>query len=123
MPFLRFVAPLGAALVVLATTAGCVKNQEVVLATRLTPAPAGVTLKPPPPERLFWLRAKTAKVPVRNRGGQLWDELGAFPDPYVRVSVGKKVLFESEVAENTLQPTWSGLGNNYALEPLSLIHI
>lgn len=116
MPFLRFRAVLVAALVASAATAGCVKNQEVVLATRLSPAPAGVTLDPPPPTDVYWLRVKSAKVPVRNRGGQLWDELGAFPDPYVRVMLGQEVLLESEVVEDRLEATWTGPGNNCALE-------
>lgn len=114
MPSLRFCALLGAA-VALVSTVGCIKNQDVVLATRLSPAPVGVALRPPPPDDVYWLRLKSAKVPVRTQGGQLWDDLGAFPDPYVRVTLGGEVLFESEAVQDTLTPTWTAPGRNFEL--------
>jgi len=117
MPTCRFRAILAVAvsIALASVTTGCVKNASAPLATRLSPAPKGVSLKPPPPDGVYWLRLRSAKIPVRNTGGQLWDEIGAFPDPYVRVSVGKKLLFESEAKADTLEPVWTAQGYNYAL--------
>jgi PDZ domain/C2 domain len=115
---------LAVAIVGLATfTSGCVKNQDAPLATKLSPSPKGVNLTPEPPADLYWIRVASAKVPLRDTGGQLWDELGAFPDPYVILKVNGKPVIESPPVENTLKPTWTGPGGNYVIEPGDKVEI
>lgn len=98
---------------------GCgAANGEVtnVWATRLGPAPEEVTLEPTPPIDLTFVKMASARVPPRNRGGQLWDDDG-WPDPVAVFYINGKETMRSNTATDTLEATWTAPGGNFELGP------
>jgi PDZ domain/C2 domain len=77
------------------------------LETPVRSPPPHVTLSPPPPEDLVFLKFVSATIPARTRDGRKWDSLGgALPDAFAKLSLDDKVIFETPVQSNTLTPTW-----------------
>jgi hypothetical protein len=81
-------------------------------ATKLEPAPKGLALEPPPPKDVYWVAIASAKVPARNRGGQLWDEVGGWPDPLAVLYVDDTEVMSAEAASDTLTPKWDSPKGN-----------
>ena len=67
------------------------------------------------PANLWRLRFTRAVVPPRQRGDSPWDEDGTPPDPFVRIYRGDEQIYESPVAEDTLQPAWDAVTENLML--------
>ncbi|MEZ4441772.1 MAG: hypothetical protein R3B72_21910 [Polyangiaceae bacterium] len=99
-----------------AFAAGCSPASTAPLKTNLWPPPEGVKLEPPPPPGVFYLRVRSAKIPLRSQGGQLWDAQGAFPDPFVRLSIGNEELLRTTEVANTLEPVFTDPGANHAID-------
>ena len=76
-------------------------------ATRIEPPPKGLTLDPPPPSDVYWVAIASAKIPARNSGGQLWDEVGGWPDPVAVLFIDGKKVMETSAATDTTTPTWT----------------
>lgn len=75
--------------------------------TALAPAAVGAGAVEYPPD-LWRLEIVEASIPPRQRSGLPWDgDEGSLPDPYVRVTRGDEVLFESEALEDTLRADFS----------------
>lgn len=104
---------------------GCARQKSGTgFATRLEPAPKGVRLDPPPPNDLFWLRLASAKMPPRTPGGQLWDEVGGWPDPYAVLRIGGKVALRTSPVADSLDPAWPDApGGNFEIAPGERIEV
>ncbi len=77
------------------------------LATPVRTPPAHVTLAPPPPDDLVFLKFERAVIPSRTRDGRKWDTVGGdLPDAFAKLSLDGKVILETPVQSNTLTPTW-----------------
>lgn len=77
------------------------------LETPVRKPPAHVTLAPPPPDDLVFLKFAGAVIPTRTRDGRKWDSVGgSLPDAFAKLSVDGKVLLETPVQSNSLTPTW-----------------
>jgi len=100
--------------------AGCVKKSALMardFATRIRPAPAGLSLEPAPPARVYWMRVLSAKVPSRTANGRLWDEMGGWPDPKVVVEADGRKLLETPGVANTMKPTFEdGPSGNFEID-------
>lgn len=72
--------------------------------TSLSPAATGATVVEYPPH-VWRLEIVDASIPPRQRSGLPWDgDEDSLPDPYVRVSRGDVLLFESEPLLDVTQP-------------------
>lgn len=77
------------------------------LGTPVRNPPPHVTLTPPPPEDLLFLKFGGAVIPARTRDGRKWDSVGgSLPDAFAKLIVDGKVVLETPVQSNTLTPTW-----------------
>ncbi len=77
------------------------------LETPVRNPPPHVTLAPPPPEDLLFLKFAGAVIPARTRDGRKWDSVGgSLPDAFAKLIVDGKVILETPVQSNTLTPTW-----------------
>jgi hypothetical protein len=77
------------------------------LETPVRSPPGHVTLAPPPPEDLLFLKFAGAVIPTRTRDGRSWDSVGgSLPDAFAKLVVDGKVILETPVQANTLTPTW-----------------
>jgi hypothetical protein len=92
-------------------------------ATRLLPPPEGITLEPEPPSDVFFIRIASAEVPARTSGGQLWDEVGGWPDPLVILKVDGKEVMRTSSQEDTIHPTWSEPSGNIRIRASSTLRV
>lgn len=77
------------------------------LATPVRTPPGHVTLDPPPPSDLLFIKFAGANIPERTRDGRRWDSIGGSrPDPFARLSIDDEVILETPVQGDTLTPTW-----------------
>lgn len=77
------------------------------LGTPVRTPPANITLAPPPPEDLLFLRFAGAVIPNKTRDGRSWDSVGgAKPDAFAKLFIDGQVILETPVQSNTLTPTW-----------------
>jgi len=89
------------------------------LETPVRNPPPHVTLAPPPPEDLLFLKFAGAVIPSRTRDGRKWDSVGgSLPDAFAKLIVDDKVILETPVQSNTLTPTWPDQRRaNYHVRP------
>ncbi|HET8936564.1 MAG TPA: PDZ domain-containing protein [Polyangiales bacterium] len=59
------------------------------------------------PSGLWSIRLVEAQLPETKGGGLPWDSDGTGPDPYIRLVVDNRVVWESPVQQNTLNPKWN----------------
>lgn len=77
------------------------------LGTPVRTPPAHVTLTPPPPEDLLFVKFDGAMIPTRTRDGRKWDAVGgSLPDAFAKLFVDDKLILETPVQSNSLTPTW-----------------
>lgn len=77
------------------------------LETPVRTPPAHVTLMPPPPDDLLFVKFQSAVIPSRTRDGRSWDSVGgSLPDAFAKLYVDGKVILETPVQSNSLTPTW-----------------
>lgn len=70
------------------------------------------------PAHIWQLSVVEAHVLPRMRGDLDWDEGGGLPDVHVKIFRNEELLWSSETAENTLNPTWNAtLPQNVLLSP------
>lgn len=55
---------------------------------------------------MFALSVQAAELPPLKRAGMAWDNDGSGPDPFVRLYVNGRLLWESGVLQNTHTPKW-----------------
>ncbi|MFT5358524.1 MAG: membrane-associated protease RseP (regulator of RpoE activity) [Polyangiales bacterium] len=80
--------------------------------TSLSPSPGATGGAPPTVVRIQF---RGADIPARDRGGRPWDEDGSPPDSVVRIYRGDDLIFESEPAQNALQPVYDFVTPNLYL--------
>jgi hypothetical protein len=59
------------------------------------------------PSGMWSIRLVGAELPPFKGAGLPWDPDGTPPDPYLRLIVGERTVWESPVQENTLHPEWN----------------
>ena len=59
------------------------------------------------PSGLWSIRLVDAVLPETKGGGLAWDSDNTGPDPYLRLLVDGRVIWESPVQENTRRPQWN----------------
>jgi len=70
------------------------------------PAPSGVQPQNPP-AHLWSIRFLDAELPEFKGGGLAWDSDGTPPDPFVRLRIDGRVVWESPVQKDTRHPVWN----------------
>ncbi len=87
--------------------------------------PTSGELDPAPPEDLFYLQMRSAKIPKRTRDGRAWDEVGGkAPDPFAIVFLDGREIFRTRPQADTLAPTWPGSpGGNFRVGPRAELRI
>lgn len=59
------------------------------------------------PSHLWSIRLVEGLLPETKGGGLAWDSDGTAPDPYLRLLIDGRVIWESPVQENTRNPHWN----------------
>jgi hypothetical protein len=59
------------------------------------------------PGGVWTIRLVEAQLPETKGGGLPWDSDGTGPDPYIRLVIDNRVVWESPVQQNTLNPQWN----------------
>jgi hypothetical protein len=59
------------------------------------------------PVGVWTLRILEAMVPRSKQSGLEWDQDGTAPDPFVRLYVGGRMVWESKMVENSYAPRWN----------------
>jgi hypothetical protein len=90
----------------LAVASGCAYPRRETLAY---PAPANAEVSRPQgePSGMYSIRLVSAELPPFKGTGLPWDPDGTLPDPYLKLILGDRVVWESPVQENTLRPEWN----------------
>lgn len=72
------------------------------------------------PKNVWSFRVLNAKISKRKRSGLEWESDGTAPDPFVRLNVDGRQVWQSEVKENTNTPEWNvTLPHNVEVKPNS----
>ncbi|MGD8863098.1 MAG: PDZ domain-containing protein [Myxococcales bacterium] len=58
------------------------------------------------PRGMYSVRLLDATIPQRKVSGLEWDDDGSPPDPFVRLYVDDRLVWESAVIEDTIHPEW-----------------
>ena len=90
---------------VLAVVSGCAYSRRETLAYAAPPASEGQSYEEP--SGLWSFRLIGADLPPFKGAGLPWDSDGTAPDPYLKLILGERVVFETPVRENTLRPEWN----------------
>lgn len=76
------------------------------------------------PDYMYTFRLLGAQMPERKISGLTWDDDGSGPDPFVRLYVDNRMVWESEVQENQLRPEWNAvLPRNVVIGPNSAFRL
>ncbi|MBN1656124.1 MAG: PDZ domain-containing protein [Deltaproteobacteria bacterium] len=76
------------------------------------------------PKNTWSFRVLNGQVPPRKRSGLEWESDGTLPDPFVRLYVDERIIWESEVKYDTTSPQWNiTLPRNVKVEPTSQFRI
>jgi hypothetical protein len=87
----------------LCLTSGCAYPRR---STLTSPAPPSVQPQNVP-SHLWSIRFLDAELPEFKGGGLAWDSDGTPPDPYVRLRIDGRVVWESPVQKDTRHPVWN----------------
>ena len=90
-------------LLALCVLSGCAYPRR---STLMHPAPASAE-PVDTPSGLWSIRLVEAHLPESRGGGLPWDSDGTGPDPYIRLVIDERVVWESPVQENTRNPQWN----------------
>jgi hypothetical protein len=75
--------------------------------THMQPAPPAIVEAAKRPDGLWTLRVLTGQASERKRAGMEWDNDGTPPDPFLRLYVNDRLVWESEVQADTTEPAWN----------------
>lgn len=75
-------------------------------ATLVHPAPPSAQPQDEP-SNLWSIKLVDAVLPEQKGGGLPWDGDGTGPDPYLRLVIDGRVVWESPVQQNTRRPVWN----------------
>jgi hypothetical protein len=89
----------------LAVASGCAYPRRETLAY---PAPADAeTHSAGEPSGMYSIRLIGAELPPFKGAGLPWDEDGSPPDPFMKLILGDRVIWESPPQDDTLRPQWN----------------
>ncbi len=93
-------------ILVLIVLSGCAYPRRETLAY---PAPVNAEASRPQdqPSGMYSIRLVGAELPPFKGTGLPWDPDGTAPDPYLKLILGDRVVWESPVQEDTLRPEWN----------------
>jgi len=70
------------------------------------------------PEHIWSFRLISAQIPSTKRTGLAWDDDGTKPDPFVRLYLEERMIWESPIKNDTLVPRWNiSLPRNLWVKP------
>jgi hypothetical protein len=97
--------PMRTVILVLALclTSGCAYPRRSTLTHAAPPSVQPQTT----PSHLWSLRFLDAELPEFKGGGLAWDSDGTPPDPYLRLRIDGRVVWESPVQKDTRHPVWN----------------
>lgn len=75
--------------------------------THVVPLPPGAVALSDRPAGIWQLELIGAELPSRKRTGLPWDDDNTPPDPFVRLFLDGRKVWESEVLEDVSQPQWN----------------
>lgn len=75
--------------------------------TLMHPAPPNQVKSEDRPDNMYTIRVLDAELPEFKAGGLPWDSDGTPPDPFVRILVNKRVIWESPALKDTRKPAWN----------------
>jgi membrane-associated protease RseP (regulator of RpoE activity) len=75
--------------------------------THMTPAPPAITESAKRPDGLWTLRVLAGETPDKKRSGMAWDTDGTAADPFLRLYVNDRLVWESEVKYDSPKPAWN----------------
>jgi C2 domain len=74
--------------------------------TMMHPAPPDRVRIEDRPKDMWTIQIVDAELPEFKAGGLPWDSDGTEPDPFVRIYVAKRLIWESPVRKDTRKPAW-----------------
>lgn len=83
--------------------AGCAYPRR---STLVHPAPSSAQPQDEP-SNVWSIRFVDAVLPEQKGGGLAWDSDGSGPDPFLRLVIDGRVVWESPVQQNTRHPVWN----------------
>jgi hypothetical protein len=111
----------GLAFAVLLTTSACAYRHHT---TPLQTVPNPPRTSQDWPAGLIGLRLQQAEARQVKMSGLAWDDDGTLPDPFVRLFVDGRQIWQSEVIENDDTPVWNvGLPKNVVISSGALVRI
>jgi hypothetical protein len=90
--------------VVLTLVTGCAYQRRE---TVMHPAPLHMVKSSDYPDGMWTFQVVSAELPEYKGEGLPWDTDGTGPDPFVRLIVNKRVVWESPTIEDTRAPQWN----------------
>jgi len=75
--------------------------------THMTPAPPAITQAAKRPDGLWTVRVLGGETAEKKRSGMDWDTDGTGPDPFLRLYVNDRLVWESEVVYDSAKPAWN----------------
>ena len=93
-------------LLIAGLAAGCAYPRHT---THLAPIPPGRVDASQMPQDMYSFRLIGATMAERKISGLAWDDDGSDADPFVRLYVDRRLVWESEVLEDTLRPEWNAV--------------
>ena len=91
-------------LLLLATFTGCAYQRYT---TPVHAAPDVKLSSKDRPAQMYTFRLISADVPPTKISGLTWDDDGSGPDPFARLYVDNRLVWESPVIENQTRPEWN----------------
>lgn len=89
------------------------------LGTSIRAVQGDMTLDPPPPDELRWIRFTGATIPAQMRDGRTWQQsLGRLPNPYAKLIINDVEIMRTKPQTGTLTPTWpDAVRGNFKVSP------
>jgi len=84
---------------------GCAYPRRTTLAHAVPPSVEAQVIDSP--SGLWSIRLVEAQLPETKGGGIEWDSDGTGPDPYLRLIIDGRLVWESPVQKDTLNPHWN----------------
>ena len=75
--------------------------------THMHEAPVGAVNLDDRPKGMWTFRLLSGQLPLRKHSGLKWDSDGSGPDPFVRIYVDDRLIWESDTIENQIKPNWN----------------
>jgi hypothetical protein len=88
--------------------------------THVTPVPAGHSTAGEAPANMYGLHVIEGAFPDKMISGLPWDDDGTGPDPFVRIYIDGRLIWESDPIRDTTHPKWNlELDRNIVVSPKS----